>query len=306
MTTASPIKHTGARKMFLFAAALFLRLLLPFSSALASEAIIIKDSEIKPYRDAIEGFKSACNCSVKELDVADLAALEEAVNARPDAVVAVGTRAFRKTKAIKNLPVIYTMVMPSETVDRTGSNVSGVSMDIAPETYLATMIRLFPAAKRVGVLFDPEHTGPFVRKAAAAAAAKGVTLIAKTVSDPRQAPALLEELRGKIDILWMLPDATLVSPEMIDCLMLFSFRNKVPIFSFSEKYVERGAVAALKINPEDMGAQAGQMARTLFQGGKGPVHAYARMHRLVVNIKIGAKIGVRINGEFVRDAEKVE
>ncbi len=306
MNTASPIKYTDTLKMFLFTASLFLRLLFPFSSALASEVIVIKDSGIKPYRDAIEGFKSACNCSVTELDVADLDALEQAVSARPDAVVAVGTRAFRKTKAIKNLPVIYTMVMPSEAADRKGSNVSGVSMDIAPETYLAAMTGLFPAVKKIGVLFDPEHTGPFVQKAAAAATAKGVALVLKTMSDPRQAPALLEEMRGKIDILWMLPDATLVSYEATEYLMLFSFRNNIPIFSFSEKYVEQGAVAALKIDPGDMGTQAGEMAQTLFQGGKGPLHAFARTSRLVVNMKVGAKIGVRINGEFVRDAEKVE
>jgi putative ABC transport system substrate-binding protein len=284
-------------------------LLCLFTAALsaASEVILIRDSEIKPYRDAIEGFKSTCDCSVREMDLADLDGIERALRSGPDAVVAVGTRAFRKTIAITKLPVIYTMVMPSETTDA-GSNMSGICMEISPETYLTTMKGLFPGAKRIGVLFDPERTGAYVRRAAALAAEKGMTLIPKMLHDPRQAPELLEGMRGKIDILWMLPDATVVNTETIDYLMLFSFRNNIPIFSFSEKYVEKGAVAALRIDSRDMGAQAGEMARGLFQGGKGegPAHAFARAARLVVNMKVSTKIGAAINGELVRDAEKVQ
>ena len=201
----------------------------------ASDVILIKDSEIKPYRDAIEGFKSTCNCSVKELDLADLDAVERAITAGPDAVVAVGTRAFRRTRAITHLPVIYTMVMPSETTNRRSSNVSGVSMNISPESYLSTIAALFPGAKRIGLLFDPEHSGPFVEQAVGAASAKGVTLVTRKLHDPRQAPELLERMKGKVDILWMLPDATVVNAETIDHLMLFSFRNNIPLFSFSGK-----------------------------------------------------------------------
>lgn len=287
------------------AAAFFFSLLLSVSAARANEVIILKDIDIKPYRDAIEGFKSACGCSVKEVKVSDDNALKKIVNEHPDAVFTVGTRAFRKARALQNIPVIYAMVMPVELADPP-ENISGVSMDIAPKNCLAAMALIFPRAKRIGLLYDPERTGPFVRRAAAAAAAKGVSLITKTMSDPQQMPALLDSLRGRIDVLWMLPDATVVTPETIDYLMLFSFRNKIPLFSFSEKYVQKGAVGALKIDPGDMGAQAAEIAGALFDGEKGPVRVFARSARLVVNRKVGAKIGVQINDELVRDAEKIE
>lgn len=70
--------------------------------------------------------------------------------------------------------------------------------------------------------------------------------------------------------------------------------------------MEKGAVAALRIDPKDMGAQAGELARGLFEGGTGPVNAFARAPRLVINMKVGAKIGAAINDELVRDAEKVQ
>jgi putative tryptophan/tyrosine transport system substrate-binding protein len=293
-------------KTLLIAAALAVRLFLAPLPAAAADVLIIKDSDIKPFQEAIQGFKQSCGCTVREMNLSDLEAIEKAIKAKPDAIVSVGSRTFRKIKTIRNMPVIYMMVMPSETADALGENVSGVSMDIAPSAYLTIMTGLFPGAKRIGLLFDPENTGRFVREASAAAHEKGISLITKTVREPREAPALLDELRDKVDLLWMLPDAALMNSETIDHLLLFSFQNSVPVFTFSKKFTEMGACAALTISPEGMGKQAGEIARSLFQGAKGPLRAYASGPHLIVNTKVGAKLGVRINDELVQHAEKVE
>jgi len=280
--------------------------LCPFGAprhALASDIVIVKDTEIKPYRDAIEGFKSSCSCTAREFDLSNIDEVEKAIKERPDAVLAVGTRTFRKIKTIRNVPLIYTMVIPSEAVDAPGDNVSGVSMDMAPDTYLDSITGLFPDTRKIGVLFDPEHSGSFIQEAAARARARGMTLVAKIMRDPRRMPALLDELRHKIDVLWMLPDDTLMQPDTVDDLMLFSFENNVPIFSFSKKLVQRGAAAALRIDPFDMGVRAGELLR---QGGNGPLRVYARSPKLVVNRKICAKLGVRMNDDLVRHADTVE
>ncbi len=274
--------------------------------ALASDVLIIKDADIKLYQEAIQGFQKTCDCSVREMDLSDLDAIETALKAKPDAVVALGTQALRRTRTIRNVPLIYAMVMPSEAAEATGGNVSGVSMDIAPAEYLAAMAGLFPDAKRIGVLFNPDQTGPYVKDASLAARKNDISLILKPVSNARKAPALLNELRGKIDVLWMLPDTTILNSEMVDAILLFSFQHNVPVFSFSKKYVQMGAVAALTIDARTIGKQAGELARSLLQNGNGPLRAYATNPRLIVNTKVGAKLGVRINGELFQNAEKVE
>ena len=298
--------HCPNRQTLLIAAALVVHLFAEPHPALASDVLVVKDSNIKPYQEAIQGFKQSCGCSVRELDLSDLGALEQAVKSRPDAIVSVGAQAFRKVKLIKNVPLIYLMVMPTETSGVLGENVSGVSMDIAPAAYLTAMTALFPGAKKIGVLFDPEHTGRFVREAATAAQEKGLSLIIKPVRDPREAPALLDELRDKIDLLWMLPDATLVNSGTIDHLLLFSFQHSIPVFTFSKKFAEMGALAALTIDPDVMGRQAGEMTQSLLRGAKGPLRAYARNPHLIVNTKVGAKLGVRINDELLQNAGTVE
>jgi putative ABC transport system substrate-binding protein len=274
--------------------------------ASAKDVIIIKEAEIKPFREAIEGFKSACGCRAEEVAFSDKNLLKKIEKARPAAVFVVGTQAFEKATAIRDVPIIYTMVMPSEEVFLPADNVSGVRMDVAPKTWLKTMTALFPGVKRIGVLSDPELTGPLVREAEAAARDLGVTLVVKSISDPRNAPAFLNEFRNAIDLFWMLPDSTVVTSETLDYLMLFSFQNNLPVFSFSKKYVSNGAAAALAIDPFDMGAQAGEQYRILSKGGKGPLRAYARTARLLVNRKVIEKMKVQTSREILQNAESVE
>jgi putative ABC transport system substrate-binding protein len=305
MAIFSPVISSAKLKAALLAAALAVCLVLLPRPASAKDVIIIKEAEIKPFRDAIEGFKSACGCRAEEVSLSDKNLIGRIEKARPGAVFAVGTQALAKAEALKDVPVIYAMVMPSEEAILP-AYMSGVSMDIAPETWLKTMTALFPGVKRIGVLSDPEHTGPFVTKAAAAAQARGITLVVKSMSNPRNAPALLDEFKNEIDLFWMLPDPTVITSETLDYLMLFSFQNNLPVFSFSKKYVMNGAAAALAIDPHDMGAQAGEQYRVLSRGGKGPLRAYARTARLIVNRKVIEKMKVQTSSEILRNADFVE
>ncbi|HSB33967.1 MAG TPA: ABC transporter substrate binding protein [Nitrospirota bacterium] len=306
MSIVPPVMSNEKLKAALLAATVMVCLVLLPCPASAKDVIIIKEADIKPFRDAIEGFKSACGCRTEEIALSDKNLFGKIEKARPGAVFVVGTQALEKAAAIKDVPVIYTMVMPSEEVFLPADNVSGVRMNVAPETWLKTMTTLFPNVKRIGVLSDPELTGPLVEEAAEVARARGITLVVKSISDPRHAPALLDELRDAVDLIWMLPDPTVVTSETMDYLMLFSFQKNIPVFSFSKKYVKNGAAAALAIDPYDMGAQAGEQYKVLSRGGKGPLRAYARAARLIVNRKVISKMKVQTNNDMLQNAEFVE
>ena len=264
---------------------------------------MIKETEIKPFRDAIEGFKSACGCTVAELELSDAYAIDKAAKARPDAIFVVGTRALRKASAIKNIPLVYTLVMPSEEAEHEADNVSGVSMDVSPDVYLGAMTKLVPGVKRIGVLSDPEQTGPHVKEALVAARARGLTLVVRTIARPKEATKALEELRGKIDAFWLLPDPTVVTPASVHYLMLFSFQNNLPVFSFSQRYTDLGAVASLGVDPFDLGVQAAGLAKRLVRGEKGPLREHARGGSLSVNRKVADKMGLNITGSDAASTE---
>jgi putative ABC transport system substrate-binding protein len=86
------------------------------------------------------------------------------------------------------------------------------------------------------------------------------------IGAPEQVPSVLAGLKGRIDWLWMVPDLTVLTPQTVDYLMLFSLESRVPIFTFARKYLDMGAALSASIDPYDMGRQAGEMALALLRG----------------------------------------
>ena len=272
----------------------------------ACDVVVVKSADLKPYRDALRGFKDASSCGVSEAELNDDHDLDKIRKKRPDVVLAVGTTAFQKLRMLDDVPVVYIMVVLSEADRALPSNVSGVSMEIAPAAYLAAMKQVFPAAKRVGLLYDPRNMRTFVGEASREAAAAGLELSNRQVPDPAGLAAALSSMRDAIDILWILPDPTVVTPETIDYLLRFSIQHNIPLFAFSKKYIEMGAIASLDVDPYDMGAQAADIANAVVAGGKGAVRVYARKPRLSINRKAANKMGVRIDRESARRVEHAD
>ena len=273
----------------------------------ACDVVVVKSADLKPYRDALRGFKDASSCDVSEAELNDDRDLDTIRGKRPDAVLAIGTTAFKKLRVLDNVPVVYVMAVLAE-ADRAQlpPNISGVSMEIAPAAYLAAMKQVFPAAKRVGLLYDPRNMQTFVAEASREAAAAGLELTSRQVPDPAGLATALGSMHDAIDILWILPDPTVVTPETIDYLLRFSIQHTIPLFAFSKKYIEMGAIASLDADPFDMGAQAADMANAIVAGGKGAVRAYARKTRLSINKKAAGKMGVKIVSESARRADHAD
>ncbi|MEK6580972.1 MAG: ABC transporter substrate binding protein [Nitrospirota bacterium] len=283
-----------------------LSLALLFCSAFseAYEVLVLKSLDIAPYNEALEGFKSSCDCKVRDLVFSEMEERDvsgKIHEIKPDAILAIGLDALAHAQLIKDLPVIYTMVPYHPPVVSERINISGVSMRISPEKYLDTMLAVFSDAKRIGVVYDPKNMDAFIIEALQLAQSKGINLVLKKTSSPGSVPSLIDGMKDKIDVLWMLPDTTVINSETINYMLLFSFQNKAPLFTFSKKYLEMGAVAALTIDPFDLGAQAGEIAKKLSAEGnvKTPVRINARKTVLSVNKKVAKKMGIRIREEII-------
>jgi putative ABC transport system substrate-binding protein len=273
--------------------------------ARACDALVVKSADLKPYRDALRGFEDASACEVRVVQAENGDLPEQLRHGPPDVVVAIGTTAFRKVKALKDLPIVYLMVVSSEVDRALAPNISGVSMDIAPAASLETIKEVFPTAKRVGLLYDPRHTQTFADESMRAARTAGIELTARQVYEPSAIMAALGEMQGRMDVLWMLPDPTVAAEETVDYLLRFSIQHSLPIFTFSRKYVEMGAIASLDMDPYDMGVQAGGIADRV-AAGSGALRAYARTARLSINAKAAKKMGLKIRDEVLKKAGKGE
>jgi putative ABC transport system substrate-binding protein len=210
--------------------------------------------------------------------------------------------------AQKNPAIVYIMVVSSEADRDLSPNISGVSMDIDPSIVLKSIKEVIPSAKRIGLLYNPRYTMLYVNEAKQAARSAGIDLAARQVRDPSEIVPALNEIRDGMDVLWMLPDPTVISKETVDYMLRYSIQHSIPIFTFSKKYVEMGAIASLDMDPYDMGAQAAEIVARIVKGednGDG-IRVYPRAARLTINVKAAEKMGLKIRDEVLKKGGKVE
>jgi ABC-type uncharacterized transport system substrate-binding protein len=281
------------------------------ASAIGSGILVVQSMSIKPYNDAIRGFKSTCPARAASLISADLDEADVADRVRkdnPELILAVGMDALEKVRSISDVPVVYLMVLNPRPLIQDNRSITGVSMYIQPEKQLDVFRQVLPHASRVGILYDPAKSGAFVRKAQRMAEAAGLELVTKKVQSSRDAATALDGMKGKIDSLWLLPDTSVVNPGTIDLLLLSAIESRIPVFTFSEKYTEKGALFSLEVDPEDAGRQAGDMANRILNGTAVSRidKADARGGIISINLIVARKLGITVNHSAIRQARVIK
>ena len=279
---------------------LFLFLLAPGICEAGPEIAVVQSIRVKPYEQAIKGFRSICDVTIKRIVLSELGradAVRSIKDKRPELVLAIGGDALSIAKRIKSIPTVYTMVLNPLTGLSGEENIRGVSMNIPPEQQLRALLRALPQVKTVGLLHDPDRTGGFVREAHVAALGMGIILVAREIHDAKDAASLIMDMRGKIDAFWMLPDITVITPQAVEFLLLFSLENTIPLLAFSEKYVELGAFMSTDIDAFDMGRQAGEIANRILSGADVRSVRHVGARRLVVstNLMVARKLGITLD-----------
>lgn len=289
---------------------IILSILLYQSIVAAAEIVAVQSFNIKPYNNALRGFKNACNCNVKRFVVSEVVVdiVRKIQEAEPDVIIAIGNDALNRVKRIKNIPIVYIMILNPQSVISNEENITGISMNITPEKQLALLQQALPDVKNIGLLYNPFRTGYFVKEAQHAATAMGIELIAKEIHSSKDVPALLKSMKGEINAFWMLPDVTLVTPETVEFLLLFSIENRIPVITFSDKYLKMGALMSLDIDVNDIGKQAWEITKKVLTGTeiKRIAKTDARKADVTINQKAAKKLRITISNEILNKARIIE
>jgi len=290
---------------------LFFLILRPGLAQAGQEIVAVQSVRVAPYEEALKGFKRACNANITQVVISELEGVDVAQRINkisPDLVLAIGMNALSKVKGIDDIPVVYLMILDPQSVLSNHRHITGVSMNIPQEKQLVLLREALPEVETVGLLYSPERMGNFVKRARLAAGKIGITLIAREISSSKEVPSSIKQLKGKIDVFWMIPDIAVCSPEAIEFFLLFFLENNIPVLTFSEKYVEIGAFMSLGIDAFDMGSQAGEMAKEILSK-KGEMYIKqvgARKAIITINLKIARKLGAAINEKIIRKARIID
>jgi putative ABC transport system substrate-binding protein len=282
-----------------------LLLLIKVPEANAFEVLAVQHCRTKPYAEALQGFKSVCKARVDELVISELDGediVEEIRRRKPDLILAIGMDALLKIRKIKGKPIVYMMVLNPDSALAGEKNITGIRMTIAPERQLSIMRKVLPRMKKVGLVYSPNNSGHLVERASRAASRSGVEMTALAAKRPEDFPGLLRTMKGNVDVYWMLPDSAAITPEIVEDLILFSMQNRVPVFTFSEKYLKMGAFMSIQINTFKLGKQAGAIVGKILSGT--PVTEIPEMEAtdavLTINYRIAEKMDIHLMDDAVR------
>ncbi len=233
----------------------------------AYQVLLLISSRDKVYQEAVSGLRQGRDFSDRVIFLSDYAEADLARTIRedrPHLIAAVGDRALAAARKVRQIPVVSLMAVSFHRIPGSTPNITGVDLFIRPEHYM----NLFAAMKlsRVGVLYDPEKSGYYLKKALQQASKSGIELLPKVVKSSEEVVGQLAKSRGEMDAIWMIPDASAVSHQSAEAYFLFSMRQQVPVISFSSSHLRLGAAVVIEADQEEMGRQAGEMVRAILQG----------------------------------------
>lgn len=289
------------------AAALLLATAPSGAGAFAYEIAIVQSLQNPVYDKTIEGFQATCGGEVttytldkntRKLADHDLAEIKRR---NPSAILAIGPSALIEiTSQQPTVPVVFTAVT-EKPADLTPA--AGVLMNVPMERQLDTLMRIAPAVKSVGVVYNKEKTGYFVDDLARAAKARGLTVLALQAGSPQEGLRLLPDAFNGSDAIFIAPDTTVHSPQLEDLAGKLSLQRKKPVVGFRGTQLAKGFLFASEMDPLEMGKQAGAVTKQILAGKKpSPAYESVRKYKLILNNKVAAALDLTVPADVSAEA----
>ncbi len=298
-----------SRKTFpIFALMLALAISLASRPAPAQNACVILSSTAQPFKEAKEGFRKGFGGPVEEIvmppEPAKAGEIVASITAKScKVVVPMGSAALKFLRLrVSDMPIVFAMTLSPAVIRSEGLNMTGVYLEPSPGMQLASIRKVLPAARRVGVLYSSpsEYLSVLERNAGGA----GLEIVAVRAPKIGDAIREAESLVKRSDVLLMIPDVVTSTHEVFKSILLSSLSGNIPIFALAEKHVEAGALAALVTDYESNGAQAAVMARRVSAGASASSIKtdYSNKAGLVLNLKVAARLGIAVPEAAVNEA----
>jgi putative ABC transport system substrate-binding protein len=303
------------RKLLILA--LVLSVTLIASPAAAAKVAVLMSAKVAEYEEALRGFRETTPHQVVavydmdgDLDRGRQFLTEIETKIKPDLIFAVGSWALQVVVSRQtSIPVVYAMVLnPATITGPDAKNVTGASMNVPVEQPLRLLKQLGPQIKRIGVIYNRARTGNLVRRAQTVARGEDLELVTREITSAKDVIGALQSFQDGIDALWIVPDETVLSQAVVQQMLLFSYRRKIPVLGLSDRHAQMGALFALSFaSGEDIGRQAGEIAQVILAGRAAADVPYtnARKVYLTVNLKAAQKLGLEIPPAILARAANV-
>lgn len=140
----------------------------------------------------------------------------------------------------------------------------GVAQEL-PAAMQLTMYRyLFPQINKIGVLYSQQFNKEWLLSTQQAAVDVGIQIIGKEVSAQLNVSTATEQLLAEIDALWLISDPLVLTDKnsVVD-LFRRAENRKIPVFAYSEIFVNLGAQLVISADIPTIGRQVSALVNSL-------------------------------------------
>ena len=283
----------------------------------AKHVLILISNDAAPYQEALAGFRDFFERAGQKVEIQSQPLHNDAAKAEPvlaqareqhvAMILTLGTLATQSAlRLAPDLPVVAGLVVTVDDLNK-APNATGVVLELPLDVEVMWLQRMLPSQKNVGLLYNPAQNQARIDTAAKLLTARGLTAYPQTVDAPKDLPDALENLTNHADVLWGIADPVVYTPQTAKPILLFSFRNRIPVVGLSSAWVKAGALYALDRDYFDIGAQCGELAQKIFDGTPVSKLPAQRPRKIVytINLKTARYMKLDIPVPLVQGAREV-
>jgi len=282
--------------IFKFSSALLL-LLSPMAAA--GEPLAVLSAGSGAYMESFSAFQASYG---REIPYFDISRERPVIPSDTSLIVAFGGKAANYSYP-PGIPVVYCMA-PGLFPKQGTSESRSVKISLIPEfgQILTQLKEIQPSLKRLRGFWMTPSFASFEEPLKAAGSALGVDISLVKVLNSEDLPALLRQVNGNADAIWLPPDPLLITPENLMMLRDFSWANGVPFYGSTKGMTREGATASVGVSFRDMGDAAAGAARRLQSGELLPELIFPAGMELTLNASAARKCGFRFPPEILKRA----
>lgn len=204
-----------------------------------------------------------------------------------------------------NIPIVYCLVLKPEQYVTKERNMTGIAF-MASVKFQAQKLKLInPDIKRIGVMYDPGNSSSLIKESKLIFKESGIDLIAKKVYSTKAVPAVLRSLEGKVDMLWLIPDGTVLTEESFAYMVSYSLQKNFPILTHAESFVRTGCLISFSVDYFGVGKQAAEIVEKMVENDtKFPLLIDAVKLEMTINKILARKFNIKLNSSNFEETDK--
>lgn len=282
--------------------------------AAAHEILVVSSDTASGFRETSDALLGALQRQglktgdVVQLAAKDAAGLDLTAKQAPRVIITLGSEALRVVLQKDTASPVLAGLIPRaglerlmrDTPRRGSGTLTALYLDQPLGRQLDALRLVLPSVRRVGVLLGPESSG-LQGQIVSAARQRSLALSLGFNLAPGSLSSALRTALDDVDVLLAVADTQVYNSGTLGNILLTTYRSRIPVIAFSPAYVRAGALMSLHSTPAQVGAQLGQWARTVLQGGTLPAGGqYPADFAIAINDNVARSLGLDL------DAEKLE